>query len=434
MQPEFFNNCTRNSGDADNYSAKNSIAQYDIMYLHNLIDIAYQLGLQDRQSLDNSISGLIDVSKEESSDMAKQKKIRRPIMIDGEKRWICGDTEQEYAENLMKAMQGQTSIEQPKPIVKDKHIFREYAQRWFEVFSKPNVSQTCAITYERQLRLHINPQIGDLNIEDITSAHVQEIFNSMGSDKVKGTKDKTKMVLNMIFELAIEEDIIVKNPLHSRSVRIKGRMSQPTRVYSIEQMQYIVSNIDKVKNPRDRAWLALAALHPLSPEEVLGLQGSDIDDEHIYVRRAVTHPDRNQAVIRDTKEEIRMRRIDLAQQIKKYLPEAKSDEFIIGGEKSKRGKRANDTQISSRLPMSASQVQRMCERIQRDIGFDEKITPQRFRTTVLTDLYDSTKDIKQVQEAAGHTTAQMTLKHYVKGRHQDRNTAIPVATAYGLAN
>ena len=84
--------------------------------------------------------------------------------------------------------------------------------------------------------------------------------------------------------------------------------------------------------------------------------------------------------------------------------------------------------------MSASQVQRMCERIQRDIGFDEKITPQRFRTTVLTDLYDSTKDIKQVQEAAGHTTAQMTLKHYVKGRHQDRNTAIPVATAYGLAN
>lgn len=79
MQPEFFNNCTRNSGDADNYSAKNSIAQYDIIYLHNLIDMAYQLGRQDRQSLDNSIFGLIDVSKEDSSDMAKQKRFVAPL-------------------------------------------------------------------------------------------------------------------------------------------------------------------------------------------------------------------------------------------------------------------------------------------------------------------------------------------------------------------
>ena len=65
---------------------------------------------------------------------------------------------------------------------------------------------------------------------------------------------------------------------------------------------------------------------------------------------------------------------------------------------------------------------------------DEKITPIRFRTTVLTDLYDKTKDIKQVQDAAGHTTAAMPLKYYVKGRHQERSTATPIATAYGLAN
>ena len=36
--------------------------------------------------------------------------------------------------------------------------------------------------------------------------------------------------------------------------------------------------------------------------------------------------------------------------------------------------------------------------------------------TVLTDIYDQTKDIKQAQAAAGHTTAAMTLKHYVNGR------------------
>lgn len=73
-----------------------------------------------------------------------------------------------------------------------------------------------------------------------------------------------------------------------------------------------------------------------------------------------------------------------------------------------------------------------CERIEKDTGFEEAITPRRFRTTVLTDLYDATKDIKQTQLSAGHTSANMTLKHYVKGRTNHINTAMPIAIAYGL--
>ena len=65
-------------------------------------------------------------------------------------------------------------------------------------------------------------------------------------------------------------------------------------------------------------------------------------------------------------------------------------------------------------------------------GFDDAIVPRRFRTTVLTDIYDVTKDIKQAQEAAGHTNASMTLRHYVKGRTQNFNTATPVVNRYGL--
>ena len=82
--------------------------------------------------------------------------------------------------------------------------------------------------------------------------------------------------------------------------------------------------------------------------------------------------------------------------------------------------------------MSYTQVRRMCERIRKDIAFDGKITPRRFRATVLTDIYDATKDIKQAQAAAVHTTAAMTLKHYVKGRNSTANTAAPVASLYGL--
>lgn len=72
----------------------------------------------------------------------------------------------------------------------------------------------------------------------------------------------------------------------------------------------------------------------------------------------------------------------------------------------------------------------MCERIQRDTDFDENITPARFRTTVLTDFYDQTKDIKLAQAAAGHTTPTMTLKHYVKGRESSIQATAAVERAY----
>ena len=72
----------------------------------------------------------------------------------------------------------------------------------------------------------------------------------------------------------------------------------------------------------------------------------------------------------------------------------------------------------------------MCWRIQRDTGFSENITPIRFRTTVLTDMYDQTKDIKLAQAAAGHTTSAMTLKYYVKGRETSSKAADAVDKLY----
>lgn len=74
----------------------------------------------------------------------------------------------------------------------------------------------------------------------------------------------------------------------------------------------------------------------------------------------------------------------------------------------------------------------MCRRIQKDIGFDEPILPRRFRTRVLTDIYDTTKDINVAKDVAGHTTSAMTLKHYVKGQPQKLNAAKTVSMLYGL--
>ena len=329
--------------------------------------------------------------------MAKTKKIRREIEIGGVKRWISGNTEQEYAENLIRALRGETDSQ--AQFIQRKHDFQAYAQKWFEVFSKPNVEIVTATTYKRQLKKHLYPVFAGMNIEDILPADVQRVFNGM--EGAKETKIKVKNVLNMVFEQALDDNLIQRNPLRSRSIRITGRASKPTEPYSVAQMRFLVRGIGQVLNPQDRAYIALHALHPMRLEEVLGLKWKDIRFAEMTIRieRAVTHPHRNQPLVKETKTEASRRVIDLVPQIACYLEAGRPEDFVLGGE----------------APLSYTQVRRMCERIRRDTGFEESIVPIRFRTTVLTDLYDATKDIKQAQAAAGHTTAAMTLKHYVKG-------------------
>ncbi|RKI65293.1 hypothetical protein D7V91_14670 [bacterium 1xD42-67] len=336
-------------------------------------------------------------------------KITRTVTINGVKHWIRASTEQEYADKLLKLVGTQSTAPEPS-----KHLFSDYALTWFETYSKPNIETVTATTYKRQLTCHLLPAFDGLAVEDITTDDVQRLFNGMTG--AKATKDKARMVLNQILDAAVEDGLIAKSPLRSKRIKITGKASQPTAPYTIEQMRYLVQHIGDIQDPIDRAYLAIQALHPLRLEEVLGLQAADIDPENgaIHICRAVTHPTRNQPEIKDTKTRSSARTIGLSALAVPHLPQVKEGEFVFGGKR----------------PLSYTQVRKMCDRIKRDTGFTENITPIRFRTTVLTDLYDQTKDIKLAQAAAGHTTSAMTLRYYVKGRETISKAAAVVDRAY----
>lgn len=323
-------------------------------------------------------------------------KINRSIEVNGVKKWIHANSEQEYYEKICQLVGASaTKAEQVK------HPFPEYAQKWYNTFSRPTVASVTAITYQRQLDLYINPKFANKSVEDVTTQDIQELFNEMG-DCTKETKNKVKTVLRMILDNAVDDGYIQKNPMLSKRLKISGKKSTETKPYSVEQMRFLVSHIVDINSCQDRAYMALQVFHPLRLEEVLGLKWCDIDlqNDTFHIRQVVTHPDRNQPEIKEPKTEKSARELPLSPECKKYLQPGNPDDFVIGGAK----------------PLSYTQVRRMCNRIAKEIGFDESITPIRFRTTVLTDIYELTKDIKLTQAAAGHTTSDMTLKYYVKGR------------------
>lgn len=133
------------------------------------------------------------------------------------------------------------------------------------------------------------------------------------------------------------------------------------------------------------------------------------------MRRAVTHPDRNQPEVKETKTQASAPTLVLPATALAYLTPGEPRDYVIGGA----------------IPFSYTKVRRMCYRIGRDMLFDGDITPIRFRAAVLTDIYDQSKDIKLTQAAAGHTTSAMTLKCTVKGREDVSNvTASGMDAAY----
>lgn len=379
-----------------------------------------------------TVQDVIQTPKEASNPMAYK---RIPVYIGNDTSGkpiytiISGNTQDERNDNIVKAYIQSGRLWEFMPeafsnvvslngrIKPNHHDFTECAERWFFVFARPNIEESTALSYRRQLDNLWIPAFQGKDVEELTAADVQNVLNDMG-DVAKDTKKKAVQVLSMVLSQAVEDGFVTKNVAKSKSVKIKGKAAEETTPYSIEEMQYLVSHLPDVKNPTDRAWLALSTLHPCRPEEVLGLRYGDIDRENykITIQRAVTHPDRNQPCVKQTKTEKSRRTIDLAKGILHFISDGSHDDYIVGGAK----------------PLSYQQVRRMRKRIAKDIDFDGEIVPRRFRTTVITDIVDITKDIIQAAAAAGHSNSSTTLKHYAKGRGENFNTATPVSNRYGL--
>jgi integrase len=389
--------------------------RYTRKQMEEIAEAAAQKAISSMLNLGNCISP--GVSESDNDMPRNEHKIRRRFDYAGSTIWICADSEREYADKLLDMFGGKHANEHV-----EKHLFKDYAKNWFEKFSKPNISPITAITYERQLNNNIYPTLGDKYLEDITVDDVQTLFNNFKAGTKKETKTKTKTVLLQIFKKAYEDKIIQRNPMDSSSLKITGGQSEPTTPYTVEQMRHLAASLSKLDDTTERTWLAISISLPLRPEEVLGLKWEDIDLDRLTVsiKNTVTHPTRNRPYFSEyTKTATSRRVLILPKEIKQYLPpKGNPNEFVVGGKEA----------------LSYTFLRNMRKRIAKKIGFDDAITPRRFRTTVATDISAQTHDIKLVQQMLGHSTPEITLKYYDKGRNTATDATSAIANCYKLAD
>ena len=114
-------------------------------------------------------------------------------------------------------------------------------KEWLTTYALPSVKQSTYISYESYIRLHINPELGDIKLTALTLEQVQRFFNkkASGGKGKKGLAPKSlKNIYNMFHE-AIDQAIInqkmIRNPL--LGVKLPKLQQAERRVLSAHEQE-----------------------------------------------------------------------------------------------------------------------------------------------------------------------------------------------------
>ncbi len=148
----------------------------------------------------------------------------------------------------------------------------EYATSWLK--SRVNIRIRTRELYEGELRLHILPALGDIEIAAISNAAVRTWYaNLFDEGLAQSTCAKNYRLLRTILTTAVEDGIITKNPC---TIKGGGVAKSPERpIATIEQVFALSDAIDQPY----RVAVLLATFAGLRVGEILALVRERIDFE-----------------------------------------------------------------------------------------------------------------------------------------------------------
>ena len=102
---------------------------------------------------------------------------------------------------------------------KAKATLNEYFDYWFEYFAKTGRKATTCTNYKSYYNTYIRKTIGEKLITAIVKLDCQKIINQMVEDgKKHSTMTNLKSCLTAVFESAVDEDVILKNPARNLQI------------------------------------------------------------------------------------------------------------------------------------------------------------------------------------------------------------------------
>lgn len=320
----------------------------------------------------------------------------------------------------------------------DKITLNKWYETWLNEYKIPNIKETSVHNYKHTYSCYIASTLGNKLLSQIKPVHVQKMYNNLLENGLSAkTISHIQGMLYNIFEIACNNDLIIKNPC--RGINRPKVEKTDRRVLSIEEQHILISYLKKDKfKPYEPLIITLLGTG-MRIGEALGLAWSDIDfkNEQIYVNKTLVYvkdlkTGKYMFKYQTPKTKNSLRTIPMLSDVKKALRHQSTYQKrlrLYMGEQwqplkgfedtvftSFKGKPHQECDIRNFLINIVAEIntdeQKLAEKEKREPVMMERIYPHALRHTFATRCFERDIPPKTVQHLLGHATVQMTMDLY----------------------
>ncbi|MGH2926220.1 MAG: tyrosine-type recombinase/integrase [Solirubrobacterales bacterium] len=318
----------------------------------------------------------------------------------------------------------------PGPETDPDPTFHEFASQWYEGLRHEGLRETTLADYHWQLSSHLLPFFARHRLSEITIEQVDRYRRvKVGEERLSPTSiNKTITRLGQILEVAVERELILRNPAKVGGKRRKLKTRQPERSYldrtdQLESLLGAAGELDQIgRGPKNRRLLLATLLFAgLRLSEALNLRWRDVD---LAARRL--------RVI-DSKTDAGVREVELLPLLCEELATHKAGWRNLSGSElvfaTGTGGAQNPSNVRNRILAGSVKLANEC-REQAGLGpLPQGLTPHSLRRTFISLLLAAGEDPPYVMRQVGHSDPKVTLGIYAqvmlrKGGERERLRAL----------
>ena len=284
--------------------------------------------------------------------------------------------------------------------------FAVWATKWLNVYKKPNVSEnTFRLTYQNCVEKHLIPYFGEYKLGKIKQIDIQNFYAEKSLICSESLMDKLKLCLYGIFETAIDNDIIYKNPAKNATYTSKIEKHEK-HIYTDQQIA-----VAKEYFRDDFPDVCVMLETGIRRGELLGLMWKDIDfdSKTMRIERAIVDKQHGGIDVVPPKWNS-FRVIPISTELVKLIKELPhTSEYVLPNSS---GNPQSPHTWSTKL---RKQMKKMVDNCPNMV----ELTAHELRHTRGTQLRRNGVDIYTIQRLLGHKDINVTAQVYV---HDDTET------------
>ncbi|MBE6826356.1 MAG: site-specific integrase [Ruminococcus sp.] len=289
--------------------------------------------------------------------------------------------------------------------------FENWSKKVLESLKGTVKDSSWNLTYKTSIEKHLIPYFGKRRIADIRQIDIQNYFNQKGCTLALETLKKHKMALGRIFDAAVLNDMIARNPCIN--IKLKSSVgAAPKRTYTKEECRKV---LEYAKSHRFGLGVHLMLMYGISRSELLGLRWEDVDlgEKILHIRHGVADVQgtdgKMQVILGEPKNDFRRRDVPISTETAALLNAAFCDdhEFVISN--------TNGTMCSPRT-WSRRHYDVFMNDMQTHYAKQEenipKLTPHELRHTRASIWVNDGENLFAVADVLGHADLKMLRKRY----------------------